>query len=115
VELPKAMDTSDVRGELQKALKRDFPKLTQEQIETGTHLYTEALQRALLPMKGFTLSIIGEIVLDNQQKLNKLGIGQEEIKAMIQQLLPAQTVQTGWLRPSAPRPSRPMVGRADEF
>jgi hypothetical protein len=113
--LPKAMSINEVRDELEKALQRDFPKLTQEQIEAGANLYTEALQRALLPLKDFTLPIIGQVLLDNQQKLNKLGVGQEEIKAMIKQMRPAQNVQAGWLRPSAPRPSKPMVGRKDEF
>ena len=66
--LPEAMDVSAVQSELSKVLKQDFPKLTQEQIKMGTSLYAEALQRALLPLKEFTLPIIGQVVLDNQKK-----------------------------------------------
>ena len=81
--LPKAIDASDVREELEKALQHDFPKLTRAQSEEGARLYTEALQRALLPLKDFTLPVIGQVVLDNQQKLKELGSDHDEIKAML--------------------------------
>ncbi len=113
--LPRAMDAEEVRKALAEALRRDVPALSPAQVETAAGQYTEALQRALLPLKDFTLPIIGQVVLDNQRRLIELGVGQAEIKALIEQLAQAGPGPRGWMRPPVPRPGRPMIGRSAEF
>ena len=85
-ELPTAMDTSQVEDAIQTALLRDVPKLTPAQAKQGARLYTEGLQRALLPAKDFTLPIIGQTVLDNKNKLIELGYDQKEILVILKRI-----------------------------
>jgi hypothetical protein len=118
-DLPDAMDASEVEQALQQALARDIPSLTAAQNEFGGRLYTESLQRALLPVKEFTLPIIGQTVLDIRNRLAELGIGQEEIKSgqerIEKHLSGLPLLQRQWSPPPVPRLSKPMIGRVDEF
>ncbi len=118
-DLPEAMDASEVEQAIQAALERDIHSLTPTQITSGASLYTESLQRALLPIKEFTLPIIGQTVLDIKSKLAQLNAAQEEIKAgqaRIEKRLSGLSVAPGlWLPPSAPRLNKPMIGRRTEF
>jgi hypothetical protein len=111
-DIPKAMDSEEVETAIQEALKRDIPRLRLEQINMGAQLYTESLQRALVSVKEFTLPILAQVVLEIRNQLNGIGAGQERIEKRLNELIPSQQQ---WLRPTPPRPSKPMIGREDEF
>jgi hypothetical protein len=85
-ELPTSMDEDSLLEILRGNLKRDFPNLTDHQIELGVTLYADCLHRALLPLKEFTLQIIGQVVLDNKSKLNEIGSDVQKIKSIVEKL-----------------------------
>jgi len=78
--LPAELDQSRALETLHENLERDFPNLKTEQIEQGATLYLECLDRALLPLKEFTLPIIGHAVLESKADIR-------EIKAMVEEVL----------------------------
>jgi len=79
-DLPIALDQSRALETLRENLERDFPNLNNEQIEYGATLYLECLNRTLLPLKEFTLPIIGHAVLESKADI-------KEIKAMVEEVL----------------------------
>jgi hypothetical protein len=118
-DLPKAMDSSRVEKAIREALKRDVPALTSVQMHSGARLYTESLQRALVPIREFTLPVIAQIVQDIRSrvddiggKVDDIGAGQKRIE---DRLIGLTILDRQRLRPSPPRPSKPMRGRKDEF
>ncbi|MBI5935658.1 MAG: tetratricopeptide repeat protein [Chloroflexi bacterium] len=84
-ELPQAMDASGVTDALLESF-RGFLTLSASQQEEGAKLYTEALLRAAGTLEPFTLPIIQKVVQDNSRKLDSLGVGQAEIKALLEKL-----------------------------
>ena len=54
-ELPSSIDESELLEVLRQNLKRDFSKLTDEQINSGVNLYADCLRHTLLPLEKFTL------------------------------------------------------------
>ena len=79
-ELPTALDQKKALKIIQDNLVRDFPNLTNSQVDTGAKIYIECLNRALLPLQDFTLPIIGNAVLESKEDI-------AEIKAGVQELL----------------------------
>jgi hypothetical protein len=79
-DLPKALDQENALIAIQANLATTFPKLKQNQIDDGSRLYLDCLNRALLPLEDFTLSIIGQTVLDSKQDI-------KEIKAKVEEVL----------------------------
>lgn len=79
-DLPTELDQSRAIETLRENLERDFPNLNTEQIEYGATLYLECLNRTLLPLKEFTLPIIGHAVLESKADI-------KEIKALIEEVL----------------------------
>jgi len=92
-DLPQAMDANGVRQALQAAFARDLPNVPPEQQVEAARLYTEALLQAVGTLADFTLPIIRQTVQDNSKKLDELGLGQAEIKALLKNLLDARPVQ----------------------
>lgn len=85
-ELPKALDEESLLETLRNNLKRDFHNsLTDEQIETGVQLYSDCLRHALLPLKDYTLQLVGQAVLRNEKRLNEIGIDVQKIKSILEE------------------------------
>jgi hypothetical protein len=85
-ELPKALDEQSLLETLRNNLKRDFHNsLTDEQIETGVKLYSDCLRHALLPLKDYTLQIVGQAVLRSEKRLNEIGIDVQKIKNILEE------------------------------
>ena len=126
-DLPQAMDEADVRDALAEALKRDVPNLTSEQVKLGAKLYTECLQIALIPLKDFTLPVIAQIVQSLREEQREgfesvtqtvVDIKQEILEAVREEAKRGKRAASHprhWLRPTAPRPGKPIVGRLDEL
>lgn len=70
-DLPAALDESGVEQALQAALARDLPALTSTQREQAARLYTDALLRAVSPLKEFTLPVIARTVRDIREEQRK--------------------------------------------
>jgi tetratricopeptide (TPR) repeat protein len=100
-ELPQAMDTAAVTDALRQAFERDVPNLSHQQCENGARLYTDALLRAVGSLEDFTLPIIRQVVLDNSKKLDTLGVGQAEIKRLLEKLIARENT------PPSPSPILP--------
>lgn len=125
-ELPQAMDASGVTDALRESF-RSFSTLSASQQEEGAKLYTEALLRAAGTLEPFTLPIIHKVVQENSRKLDTLGVGQAEIKALLEKLssviLPPSffkfsPTQKGDLPPGSYLPIQPnpnFTGRVDEL
>lgn len=79
-ELPNALDQDDALRVLSKTIGGTFPNLRQEQIQYGASLYLDSLNRALLPLKDFTLPIIGQTVLESKADI-------KEIKTKVEKIL----------------------------
>ena len=119
--LPTTIDEDELLDTIRIDLKRHHQKrLTDTQIESGVNLYADCLRHALLPLKEFSLPIIWQGVLRNEEYLMKIGVDVQAIKTIVEELKETLIQNqpsdgTQWLRPSAPRPSKPMVGRTVEF
>jgi hypothetical protein len=71
---------------LHEAFARDLPNLTAAQHAEGARIYTDALLRSVGKLEKFTSPIILQTVLDNSKKLDEIGMGQAEIKALLEKL-----------------------------
>jgi tetratricopeptide (TPR) repeat protein len=85
IDLPQAMDSGKVKEALYHAL--DFLKLDAKKQEESAQIYTYALLNAVGSLEMFTLPIIRSVVIDNAKKLDALGIGQAEIKALLEKIV----------------------------
>lgn len=85
-ELPDALDSGKLLETLEAAFVRDLPNLSPAQQKEGARLYTYALLSAVGSLERFTLPIIRQAVLDNSKKLDALGMGQAEIKSLLEKL-----------------------------
>lgn len=85
-ELPNTTSEDYLLKTIQDNLQRDFPILTQDQIKTGSNIYVACLRQALLPLKNYTLQIIGQATLRSEEKLNEVGLDVHEIKHAIKNL-----------------------------
>lgn len=79
-DLPNALDQENAMETLRNNLSSTLPNLKHEQIEYGVNLYLDCLDRALLPLKDFTLPIIGRTVLESKADI-------KEIKAKVEEIL----------------------------
>ncbi len=84
-ELPTQIDEENLLAVLRNNLKRDFPNLTDDKIEFGVNLYADCLRHALLPLKGYTLQIIGQAALRSEKRLNEIGADVQKIKSMLEE------------------------------
>lgn len=85
-ELPNSTSEDYLLKTIQDNLQRDFSILTQDQIKTGSNIYVACLRQALLPLKNYTLQIIGQAALRSEEKLNEVGLDVQEIKHAIKNL-----------------------------
>ena len=89
VDLPNALDQAGALKTLSENLEVTFPRLKKEQIDYCATLYLDCLNKALLPLKDFTLPIIGQTVLESKEDI-------KDIKRKMEELLEA----------IAPRPAK---------
>lgn len=87
-ELPNALDAGKLQETLETAFVRDLPNLSPAQQKEGARLYTYALLSAVGSLEPYTLPIIRQIVIDNSKKLDALGMGQDEIKTLLEKISP---------------------------
>ncbi len=62
-DLPAALDAQALEDALEEALARDLPALPAEKRRQAARLWREALLRALLPLRGYTLPVVAQISL----------------------------------------------------
>ncbi len=118
-DLPNAMDAGAVRAALLNALERDAPGLSSAQRAAGAALYTEALQRAMIQLKEYTLPVIAQTVLDIKKQLGEIGLDQTEIKEILGRI---ETKLVPMPNTQAPQPLRilaviaaPVAGERDHL
>jgi len=124
-DLPEAMGTHVVTEMLRKALERDAPSLSPEQVEEGAKLYADALLSAVGSLEKFTIPVIRQVVLANAKKLDALDIGQARIERLLEALVarelssaPPSPTLPGDLPPGSHLPIQPnpaFTGRAAEL
>jgi len=82
-ELPNALDQEEALETLHAIITSSAPNLTQEQIEYGATLYLDCLNRALLPLKDFTLPIIGQTVLESKADIKEIKTKVDEVLQLV--------------------------------
>ena len=78
-DLPKSIDEEGLLTAIKNSLTRDFPGLTRDQIESGSTLYLDCLTRALMPLKEYTLTIIGQNTNAIKENTEQLLLATKEI------------------------------------
>ena len=78
-DLPKALDQAGALKTLSQNLEVTFPRLKKEQIDYCATLYLDCLNKALLPLKDFTLPIIGQTVLESKEDIKDIKRKMEEL------------------------------------
>ncbi len=101
-DLPQALDASAVTEALRADFDRTLPNLSPEQRARGAQLWTDALLAAVGTLEPFTLPIIHKVVQENSKKLDSLGVGQAEIKALLEKLSPFILQHSSFQTPPSP-------------
>ncbi len=122
--LPKTLDDDELWRALRNRFKEEWPHLlTEAQLDRAATVYRDCLDRPLAAKCDQLLETLFRKVDRIEQSTQRLEgatqellSGQKEIKSLLVDA--ANLAQLGprdWLRPTAPRPSRQMVGRETEF
>jgi len=85
-DLPESISEEDLLETIRQNLKRDFPKLSEQQIDHGSRLYVDCLSQALLPLEKYTLQIIGQAVLRNEKAVREIGLDIHRIKTLLEEM-----------------------------
>ena len=86
-ELPASPDETSLIETLHQALARDFPNLRPDQITSGVEIYMSCLRQSLLPLKNYTLTIIGQAAFRIEKKIDVLSSEGRENQERVQELL----------------------------
>jgi hypothetical protein len=86
-ELPANPDETGLTESLYQALARDFPNLRPEQIASGIEIYMGCLRQSLLPLKDYTLTVIGQATFRIERKIDALISEGRDDQAHAQELL----------------------------
>ncbi len=113
--LPKTLDDAGLLAALRRQFADDWPRLSDEQLDHAAAVYRNCLDRLLAAKCDQLLPTIFRKIVHIESMAGELPAGQKEIKSRLVEL--ADLARLGpreWLRPSPPRPGRPMIGRQDE-